>query len=49
MSETANHLETPETGEETQDFDASKATALWLAFIAANMTCLGIMTMLLAW
>ncbi len=35
--------------EQNENFDPSNATALWLAFIAANMACLGIMTLLLAW
>ncbi len=30
-------------------FDASRAMALWLGFIAANMACIGMMVLLLMW
>lgn len=30
-------------------FNPSNAAALWLAFVAANVACLGMMTVLLVW
>ena len=35
--------------ETSGSFDASRATALWLGFVAANMACIGMMVMLLMW